>query len=168
MKLKRSAGYTSDAERKLFPKVWRRTNIFLNSLLQVNPPLVRPHKPIKTNKNDLEISMLGLQFVVSSQHFINGRVKVKFLCSCYNPCPVSRPSPPSHFATHFCVKLIEWETFSLVMASFISFMRKHFCPCSCLSFLFSLVYSTTSHTPTLCSRMMVWITIKQLKLIRSK
>ena len=45
---------------------------------QANPPLVRPHKPMKSNKNDLEISVLGLHFVVSSQHFANGKLKVIF------------------------------------------------------------------------------------------
>lgn len=53
--------------------------IILYYTLQANPPLVRPHKPIKSNKNDLEISSLGLHFVVSSQHFINGRLKVRML-----------------------------------------------------------------------------------------
>ncbi|KAG5674468.1 hypothetical protein PVAND_004437 [Polypedilum vanderplanki] len=33
--------------------------------------------PGKSNKNDLEASTLGLHFVVNSQHFINGRLKVK-------------------------------------------------------------------------------------------
>lgn len=52
----------------------------LRFYFQANPPLVRPHKPMKSNKNDLEISVLGLHFVVSSQHFANGKLKVIFYC----------------------------------------------------------------------------------------
>lgn len=43
---------------------------------QVNPPITKPHKPQKNHKNELETSTLGLHFVVNSQHFINGRLKV--------------------------------------------------------------------------------------------
>ncbi|KAL7042866.1 hypothetical protein ACKWTF_001318 [Chironomus riparius] len=43
----------------------------------VYPPITKPHKPQKNHKNELETSTLGLHFVVNSQHFINGRLKVK-------------------------------------------------------------------------------------------
>jgi hypothetical protein len=48
-------------------------------IFQVYPPITKPHKPQKNHKNELETSTLGLHFVVNSQHFINGRLKVKML-----------------------------------------------------------------------------------------
>jgi hypothetical protein len=50
--------------------------IFFNFLLQANPSITRSHKPVKS-KHDLEASQLGLHFVVTPQHFINGRLKVQ-------------------------------------------------------------------------------------------
>lgn len=48
--------------------------------LQAGSSITRLHRPMRSPKHDMEMSILGLHFVVSSQHFsINGRLKVIFL-----------------------------------------------------------------------------------------
>lgn len=98
----------SNYSKKMFKQI-----IFVIFRLKANPPLIRPHKPIKTAKPELEQVSLGLHFVVSSQHFINGRLKVNILYSfTYTrsqlyTLPFYVVLPRIHYS--FFVKLIEWE-----------------------------------------------------------
>ncbi|KAH8273595.1 hypothetical protein KR018_003137, partial [Drosophila ironensis] len=43
---------------------------------EVNPAHVRRHKIVRETRNDLETSIVGIHFVVTDQHFDNGKLKV--------------------------------------------------------------------------------------------
>lgn len=43
---------------------------------QPNPLNVRTFRIMKDHKNDLETSMIGIQFVITQQHFLNNKLKV--------------------------------------------------------------------------------------------
>lgn len=57
---------------------------FLISSSQANSPIIKRHKPIKISngRTDLEESVLGIHFMVNTQHFINGRIKVRKFYFC--------------------------------------------------------------------------------------
>lgn len=118
------------------------------SFLQANPPLVRPHKPIKSNKNDLEVSVLGLHFVVSSQHFINGRLKVTFLFRFilyHDPChSLALPFSLSNLRLIFVLQLIEWESFSF--CSLVADFPQSECPCKKFSICHRQPFNLTIST----------------------
>ncbi|ETN63873.1 hypothetical protein AND_004398 [Anopheles darlingi] len=42
-----------------------------------NPSYIRTHKPFRDRKNDLETVLVGIHFVASSHHFINGKLKIR-------------------------------------------------------------------------------------------
>ncbi|XP_043068566.1 uncharacterized protein beat-Ia isoform X2 [Drosophila bipectinata] len=44
---------------------------------EVNPSHVRHHKVIRESRNDLESSIVGIHFVVTDQHFDNGKLKLR-------------------------------------------------------------------------------------------
>ncbi|KAH8409971.1 hypothetical protein KR009_003407, partial [Drosophila setifemur] len=44
---------------------------------EVNPAHVRHHKIIREPRNDLETSIVGIHFVVTDQHFDNGKLKLR-------------------------------------------------------------------------------------------
>lgn len=44
--------------------------------LQPNPLNVRTYRIIRDHKTELETSMIGIQFVITSQHFLHGKLKV--------------------------------------------------------------------------------------------
>ncbi|XP_035772869.1 uncharacterized protein LOC118456325 [Anopheles albimanus] len=44
---------------------------------QANPSYIRTHKPFRERKSDLETSLVGIHFVASSHHFINGKLKIR-------------------------------------------------------------------------------------------
>ncbi|XP_049548184.1 uncharacterized protein LOC125959403 [Anopheles darlingi] len=44
---------------------------------QANPSYIRTHKPFRDRKNDLETVLVGIHFVASSHHFINGKLKIR-------------------------------------------------------------------------------------------
>ncbi|KAH8353206.1 hypothetical protein KR084_009660, partial [Drosophila pseudotakahashii] len=43
----------------------------------VNPALVRHHKIIRDSRNDMETAIVGIHFVVTDQHFDNGKLKLR-------------------------------------------------------------------------------------------
>lgn len=47
-------------------------------LLQVNPSHVRHHKILRDSRNEMETAIVGIHFVVTDQHFENGKLKVRF------------------------------------------------------------------------------------------
>ncbi|XP_052864285.1 uncharacterized protein LOC128270900 [Anopheles cruzii] len=44
---------------------------------QANPSYIRTHKPFRERKNDFETSLVGIHFVASSHHFMNGKLKIR-------------------------------------------------------------------------------------------
>lgn len=81
--------------------------IIIFIISQAHPSILKRHKPIRTNigRTELEESMLGIHFLVNTQHFINGRLKVTFL--------ISRPFPSlSH---SFCYEINWMGNFFLLM-----------------------------------------------------
>lgn len=46
-------------------------------LLQPNPLHVRNFRIMKDHKTELETSTIGIQFVITQQHFQNGKLKVR-------------------------------------------------------------------------------------------
>ncbi|XP_017013981.2 uncharacterized protein beat-Ia isoform X2 [Drosophila takahashii] len=44
---------------------------------EVNPALVRHHKIIRDSRNDMETAIVGIHFVVTDQHFDNGKLKLR-------------------------------------------------------------------------------------------
>ncbi|XP_043064342.1 uncharacterized protein LOC108098165 isoform X1 [Drosophila ficusphila] len=44
---------------------------------EVNPALVRHHKILRDARNDMETAIVGIHFVVTDQHFDNGKLKLR-------------------------------------------------------------------------------------------
>nr|XP_036678671.1 uncharacterized protein LOC108012104 isoform X1 [Drosophila suzukii] len=44
---------------------------------EVNPSLVRHHKILRDARNDMETAIVGIHFVVTDQHFDNGKLKLR-------------------------------------------------------------------------------------------
>ncbi|XP_039502470.1 uncharacterized protein LOC120458762 isoform X1 [Drosophila santomea] len=44
---------------------------------EVNPALVRHHKILRDARNDMETAVVGIHFVVTDQHFDNGKLKLR-------------------------------------------------------------------------------------------
>ncbi|XP_016962294.1 uncharacterized protein LOC108032798 [Drosophila biarmipes] len=44
---------------------------------EVNPSLVRHHKILRDSRNDMETAIVGIHFVVTDQHFDNGKLKLR-------------------------------------------------------------------------------------------
>ncbi|XP_055848124.1 uncharacterized protein LOC129913458 isoform X2 [Episyrphus balteatus] len=44
---------------------------------EANPSHVRHHRPLRDSRNDMETAISGIHFVVTSQHFVYGKLKVR-------------------------------------------------------------------------------------------
>lgn len=50
--------------------------MFFIIFYQPNPLNVRTYRIMRDHKTDLETSMIGIQFVITQQHFLNNKLKV--------------------------------------------------------------------------------------------
>jgi len=63
------------------------TNLYLFCFLFSLQPLkahVRTYSPFDTNESEWQISQIGLQFLVSHDHFVSGKLKIRCSASIYD------------------------------------------------------------------------------------